>query len=190
MLTEIQFDTPIQLGSPTPTVTTKIEPEITPTPTPATPTFRTPRVPTPRAPRLPDIDLPEFKGKKKIETVPYNAEYLPAGEVKYKQINKKPQTLRSALSTMARKVDETLSNRGRVRKTKPIKTKKGKKVPVVDTKDPYFQNNQFKFRTFDTVRGRRVALPKGNYIERRAFRNDTRGERVSRTKGRRTPFGF
>ncbi len=134
--------------------------------------------------------MPDFERRRRQKKIPYDAEYIPVGETQYKKINKKPQTLASALSTMAKKVDQTLSARGRVIRTKQKVDKKGKKIPIQDTKDNYFQNNRTKFRRFRQRGGARTPLQSGEYIERQNFRLDTRGERkqIRKSRGRRRGF--
>ena len=82
-------------------------------------------------------------------------------------------TKRSADDLAAEAVDNTLSATGRVKEIK----KPLKKVPK-DISTGYFNINRSKFRTFHINRkGERTSdLPKGDFIENRGSRLDTRGE--------------
>lgn len=161
----------------------------------------TPPQPTPPRPSVPQRpttgigvpNLPELEREYKLaKGQGYNAEYVPEGQRQFKKINTVPQTLMSALSTMAKKVDNKLSARGRVVKAKPKVDKKGRPIQPLNTGDKYFERNQNKFRTFRSVRGRKGALQNGTFIERQSFRLDTPGEKrqIKQAKNRRTPFGF
>ena len=143
-----------------------------------------------------------FPGEKPTITKqqPFNAyAYIDATKKKkahWKKVNAIPLTKRSAMSQAAKYVDENISSRGKVMKSKPIfKMVKGKKKKVVqkakDTGEDYFGTNRPKFRTWKQKKGRRMALPSGHFIERQPYRLDKPGELRGIAKGRRrTPFGF
>lgn len=142
-----------------------------------------------------DKKQPVFKKEQ-----PYDAYYLVEGTKKprYEKIEG-GLTLKSALGAMARVVDEQISARGKIVKTKPITkiNKEGKKEKILqlakDTKDPYWNQNKYKFRGYhSTLKGKpKQSLPTGVVIEKRKYRLDSQFEKrqIQREK-RRTPFGF
>ena len=87
-----------------------------------------------------------------------------------------PLTKESALSLASETVDNTISARGKVTRSKPI-FKKGKEVKqeVQSTGDNYYSNNQYKFRQFKQTKGRREKLP-NQIIELQKYRADKRTE--------------
>ena len=128
-----------------------------------------------------------------VKSKPYNAyAYVDATKGQkagFVQLNEKPLTLKSALSAMARVVDNTISARGKVSAAPTVK-QKGKEVTqkAMDTKDNYFQVNTNKFRTYS---GKKMKpLPTGTVIERQKYRLDRAGETRNIQSAKRTPFGF
>jgi hypothetical protein len=138
------------------------------------------------------IDFDFRKKEKLVKQQPYNAyvyvESTKGSKARYEQINTKPLTLGSALSAMARVVDNTISARGKVSIAKP-KEVNGKKITVaVDTRDRYYEQNKEKFRTYKTAK--KLPLPTGTVIERQRYRLDKPQETKQITSAKRTPFGF
>lgn len=173
------------LGSTTPSSIyyPKPSPGSPPSPTPKTPTIKTP-------------DL-TFPGEKRKEEQGYDAyAYVDAtkrNKAFYRKLNRVPLTQESALSMTAREVDKTISARGKIAKAKPVK-QKGRvvKATVVDTRDKYYSENSYKFRSYS---GKKMKpLPTGTIIEKQRFRLDSRGEtrKIQKEKARsvRSVFGF
>jgi len=114
---------------------------------------------------------------------------------RYENLNVEPLTLRSALSMVARVVDNTISARGKIMKTKPI-IQKGKKIipKAKDTGDRYYDRTKQKFRQWKTKK--KLPLPTGVVIERQKFRLDSPGEvkKIHRERKKainvRNLFGF
>lgn len=139
--------------------------------------------------------LPLIPKKKHKDEQAYDAYYLVQGtkKPKYEKVEG-GVTLKSALGAMSRYVDKTISARGKVIKTPPIKKKvNGKNVvfnpKAKDTGDNYWTNNRYKFRNYATKK--KKPLPTGVVIERQRFRLDSPGElRQISASNRRTPFGF
>jgi hypothetical protein len=115
-------------------------------------------------------------------------------KARWEKVNQKPLTKESALSLAAQQVDNTISARGKIIKTKP-KIVKGKEIKeeVVETGDEYFKINKFKFRDYQQKQGAKSKLP-NSFIERQKYRADSRGEvtKLKRTKqfSLRNAFGI
>ncbi len=125
----------------------------------------------PRRPTEPKI--PRFKPRKKPKEIKkgrfegYNA-LVKGRKGKQLKVNIRPLTKKSALSSSARVVDNSIAATGSVKKIIS-------KIEPIDTKDKYFQINRDKFRTFRKRKGKRIPL-KDKFIEKRGKRLDTRGE--------------
>lgn len=147
-----------------------------------------PRPPTPRSPQSPTFQLPKvdwYNETKKKTYQGYYAEYQPEGSQKFERLNKQPETLGSALSTMARKVDKFRSTVGRIVAAKPIVTKKARgKSPIKDNKDTYYKRNKDKFRTYSLMKGNKGMIQSGTFIEKEEYRNDSPLERVKKKVGK------
>lgn len=97
----------------------------------------------------------------------------------YEKLNNKPLNRISALSVMAREVDNTISARGKIERTKGN---------GVNTGDQYYDTVAYKFRNFMQRMGNRV---KGNgvYIEKQKYRLD-RGSETKEIQSVRGLFGI
>jgi hypothetical protein len=147
-----------------------------------------PRSPEPSKPRLqPPIKpfgfgLPERKKKGFIDK-PYDAEvYVDATKGRKAKWQKVADNvpLVTALSKGGMFVDESASNRFRVT------PQKGKMNKVVDTA---WNQLQGKFREYTQKGGVKVGLRPRNYIENRAFRIDSSGERKAIPQQSRVSIG-
>lgn len=109
------------------------------------------------------------KGKKREQNAYLPQVYRDATKrmkAHWETISKTPMTKQSALSESAREVDNAISSRGRVIKTK------GKPI---DTGEDYFGVNRQKFRTYSQKGGVKRQLP-NSFIEKRAYRLDSPNE--------------
>ena len=178
---------PERLKQPEATITEIIT--ISPPPEPP------PTTPEPGRPRPPDIIIPGIwlpRGKKKYKEIAdgYSAQYYVDATKQnpkphWETINKKPLTKQSAVSLAARKVDETISARGRIVKLK-------NKVKPIDNRDNYFERNKYKFREFQQRKGVKTKTP-NQIIELQKYRLDMAGERKKIKQERdliRNSFGF
>lgn len=156
----------------------------------------TPDIPIPKKTirKTPRIYLPGEKDKSGIEKA-YDAYiYIDATKGKkarYEKINNAPLNQMSALSAVAREVDQGIEARGKITPTKP-KIVNGKKVipKALNTNDKYFQTFSYKFRNYSGKA--RKPLPTGTIIERQKYRLDNPNETktIQTSRKRRTPFGF
>lgn len=132
---------------------------------------------------------PEYKTEKPYDAYVY-VEATKGKRARYQKLNKEALTLSSALSSMARAVDQTISARGKVEPRPPI-IQKGEegigkikvKEKALDTKDTYYQQTKHKFRAWATKK--KKPLPKGVVIERQKYRLDYPGEVKKIQKERR-----
>lgn len=156
----------------------------------------TPRTPT--TPKTPIFKFPEEiikpfddyqRKNKQIEQQGYDAyAYIDATKQRkayYKKLNEQPLTKESALSLASREVDNTISAKGKVIKSKPkiINNKKVVEKPI-DTNDNYFEVNRNKFRTYQQRQGAKTKLP-NSFIERQKYRLDKSGETKNITSAKR-----
>jgi hypothetical protein len=167
----------------------------------------------PRQPSIPDypgiikfnypeevaFGLDDFQKKKKVLKEQGYDSYVYIDATKknkahWEQLNKKPLTKESALSMASREVDNTISARGKIVKTKP-KIVKGKEVrqEVVNTDDKYFEINRYKFRDYQQRKGTKTQLP-NQFIERQRYRADNMNEVSTLKKAKqfniKNTFGF
>jgi hypothetical protein len=153
--------------------------------------FKYPEESTPRTPS-------DYQRKNKTINQGYDAYvYIDATKERksrWEKINDKPLTKESALSLSARTVDQTISAKGKVSKSKPVIVN-GKKTEVqaTNTNDSYFEVNKQKFRTYQQRQGARKQLP-NSFIERQKYRADKPMEVRTLKKARqfnlRSSFGF
>jgi hypothetical protein len=198
VVTQSQYRTQTLTQALTPVQTTLQKTIQIQTPTTITTPVSIPIPPNnPIPPRPPIITPPPLfwfaNEKPKVNVKPYNAYvYVDAtkgSKAGYKQINKQPLTLASALSAMARVVDTTISARGKVLPAQPkMVNKQAVKVMAVDTRDTYFQRNSYKFRNYKT--NKKLALPTGTLIEKQKFRLDNPSESKRINQDKRSTFGF
>ena len=117
------------------------------------------------------LGFPIPKKKKQIKKGKfegYNA-FVKGRKGKQLKVNlRRTLTKKSALSSSARVVDNSIAATGSIKKVETT-------IPPLDTKDKYFQRNRDKFRTFRIRKGKRIPL-KDKFIEKRGKRLDTRGE--------------
>ena len=166
-------------------------PIITPFSIPISPVIPTTRkVPEEPIRIIPPVWLPERKKKYKEVADGYSAQaYIDSTKERkahWETLNKKPLTRKSALSLAARKVDKTISAKGRIVKLK-------KKVKPIDTRDNYFERNRYKFRQFKQKKGVKQKTP-NQFIELQKYRADSPMEVSALKKGKRDSiknlFGF
>jgi len=142
---------------------------------------------------FPDLDRekPEFvKAKGYIPLVKVEGTKKP----RYEQLSDTPLTRESALSSVARRVDQGIEAMGKIVGAKPKTDKKtGKEIKarVLNTKDKYFKQNAYKFRGWTQRKGAKIGL-KNTLIEKRKYRLDSPREvrTIIKSKKKRTPFGF
>lgn len=134
------------------------------------------KIPTPEIKIRPIFDF-EFESSKKNKRQAYDV-LVKEGKT-YKKVNKKKLNLSQALSKGAREVDTTPAVTFKVKPTKgKISKEQSKKV------DPYYSDNQFKFRQFSSspVKGIKKALPQRTFVEKRGYRFDLGTERNLKSK--------
>ena len=88
---------------------------------------------------------------------------------KFIPLNKKPLTENAALSRGAEVVDKSLSSQFKVKR-------RTVKVEPKSTGNRYFGLNRNKFRNFRISKGKKKPLPRGQFIEKRGKRLDTKSE--------------
>jgi len=133
------------------------------------------------------IGFPEEKKQKELIKQGYDSyaliESTKPRKIYWKKLNKKPLTQKSALSLSAEYVDNSISAKGKIAKSKS-------KIEPIDTKEDYFGINKFKFRTFQQRKGVKTKLP-NQFIEKRRYRLDKIGEVKKIQKERLSSFfGF
>lgn len=183
---------------------TKVVPEVVTPTVPIVPTIPTPTItPTPPGVIKPLYFDFERKPKRSMAVEGWDAyalrEATKTRKRRYEKLNEKPLTQMSALSMMARDVDNTISARGKVikavkkvqtvvDKAGKVITKKPAKIEVVDTRDRYWAENNYKFRPYKGTK-KKKPLPTGTFIEKQKYRLDSplevrrvRKERVARKR--------
>jgi len=145
-----------------------------------------------KTPKPPRLDF-EFEKPKSGKVIGYDAYILRKATKKsksfYQKINKRgPLTQQSALSAMARRVDQEIPARGKIERAQNYvqqgidkvgkiipKGKRKVKAKVLDTKDKYWRNNKQKFRTYSGKK--KVPLKGGVFIEKQKYRLDSPKEK-------------
>ena len=176
-----------------------------------------PSKPKPTKPIKPILDF-EFEEEITRKQTKVGYDVFVKAKKKFKKINTRPHTKRSALSLGAEVVDNTTSAQFKVVPRTITKKMKGKKERVKSAKlfkskdlvdNPgYYQPNKNKFRE-TAIRKKREIITPNKFIEKKGKRIDTRGEKrglsigrylsyrtakpkrkKKNVKKRRTPFGF
>ena len=134
-------------------------------------------------PKLPEPERDKFKRQQGYDAYIY----IESTKKPYWQkVNEKPLTKESAVSVMAEQVDNSISAKGKVVKTKP-KFVKGKEVKqeVSEIKNNYYSNNSYKFRQFKQTKGKKERIP-NQLIELQKYRLDKPTETISISKSRKS----
>jgi hypothetical protein len=168
--------------------------------TPPTPKVIPPRTISQRKFGIFGFLFPDEEVKGQFNNVGYKAEYLRDATKKKKsrwiEIKSKPLSYSGANDLGSEYVDKNLSAKYRlnpITQTKKIKGKKKEIIKIFDKPLPkgtgYFKRNSYKFRESKIRKGKKIATPK-TFIEKRAYRLDSKGETGRIRKAKRKSRGY